>query len=75
MRRRASPRFRAPHTNGTLVIVLPDVILFVRGRKHFALVDEVDFQRLQHFCFREVADAHFGHHRNGDSGHDFANDP
>ena len=28
------------------VIVLPNVILFVGGSQHFALVDEVHFQRL-----------------------------
>ena len=56
------------------IVVLPDVILFVGGSKHFALVDEIDFERLQNFGFGEVADANFGHHGNRDGVHDFAND-
>src|SRR5437899_8332288 len=59
---------------GHAVVVLPDVIFFIGGREHFGLVDEIDFERLEHFGFGEVADTHFGHHRNGDGLHDFAND-
>ena len=45
-------------------VVLPDVVFFVGGREHFAFVDEIDFQRFEHLRFGEMADAHFGHHRN-----------
>ena len=55
-------------------IVLPDVIFFVGGSEHFALVDEIHFQRFEHFRFGEVADADLGHDRNADGLHDFAND-
>src|SRR5215472_5153808 len=54
------------------IIMLPDVILFIGGSENFAFVYEVDFQCLQYFCFREVPDAHLGHHRNRHRGHDFA---
>src|SRR5580692_2345038 len=49
-------------------------MLFIRGREHFALVDVIHFQRFEHLRFREVADAHFGHHRNRNRVHNFAND-
>jgi hypothetical protein len=50
--------------------VLPDVVFFVGGRQHFALVNEVDLQRLEHLRLDEVPDAHLRHHRNGDRRHD-----
>ena len=56
------------------VIVLVDVMLFVGGREHFAFVDVIDAQRFEDARFGEVADAHLGHHRDGDGGHDVAND-
>ena len=45
-------------------VVLVDVVLFVGGRQHFALVDVIDAQRFENARFREVADARLGHHRN-----------
>ena len=42
MRRSASPRSRAPHTNGTAKRVLVDVVHVVGGGEHLALVDVVD---------------------------------
>ena len=66
IRRSASPRFRAPHTNGRLEVVLPDVVLVVGGRQHLGLVDEVDAERLEHARLEQVADAHLRHHRNRD---------
>ena len=74
MRRSASPRLRAPQTNGTLKSRLVDVVLFVGGREHFALVDVIDAQRFQNARFHEVADARLGHHRNGDRAHDLFDD-
>ena len=59
IRRSASPRSRAPHTNGDLEGVLVDVVLVVGRRQHLALVDEVDAERLEHARLDEVADAHF----------------
>ena len=55
-------------------VVLPDMIFFVCGRQHFALVDEIDFQRLQDLRLGEMADARLGHHRNAHRIHDLAND-
>ena len=52
----------AAHEGG-LELVLVDVELFVRGGEHFALVDEVDAQRLQDLRLHEVADAGLGHDR------------
>ncbi len=63
---------RAAHERHA-VIVLPNMVFFIGRRQHFALIDEVHFQRLQNFRFREVSDAHLGHHRNCHGGHDFAN--
>ena len=47
-------------------------MLFVRRRKHFALVNVVDFERFEHLRFGKMPDAHLGHYRNGDDLHDFA---
>src|SRR5229473_229583 len=44
-------------------VMLPNVIFLVRGGQHFAFVDEIDFQRLEHLRFGEMADARLGHHR------------
>ena len=63
MRRSASPRLRAPHTNGTLKSRLSMWLRLVGGRQHLALVDVVDLERLQDLGLHEVADAGLGHHR------------
>ncbi len=57
-----------------LVAVLPDVMLFVGGREDFALVDVVHFESFEDLCFGEMADADFGHHRDRNDVHDFADD-
>jgi len=49
-------------------LVLVDVVFFIRGGEHFALVDVVDAQRLQNLRLDKVADARLGHHRDGDRG-------
>ena len=63
IRRSASPRLVAPHTNGTLKRPLVDVVGLVGGRQHLGLVDVVDLQRLQHLRLEEVPDARLRHHR------------
>src|SRR6516164_1213019 len=55
------------------VIMLPNMILLVGGRQHFALVNEIRLQRLEYFRLREMTDTHLGHHRYGDRLHDLAN--
>ena len=70
MRRSASPRLVAPHTNGTVKRPLVDVVRLVGRREHLALVDVVDAERLEHLGLGEVADAALGHHRDGDRGLD-----
>ena len=62
---------RAAHERH-LEVALVDVVLFVGGREHFALVDVVDAQRFENARFHEVADARLGHHRNADGLHDLA---
>ena len=42
---------------------LVDVVRLVGRREHFALVDEVDTERLEDLGLDEVTDAHLGHHR------------
>src|SRR5262249_8182810 len=64
----------SPTNKRNTVVMLPDVVLFVRRRQHFALVNEVHFQRLQHLSFGKVPDAPLGHHWNRDGIHDFTND-
>ena len=66
MRRSASPRLVAPHTNGTLKAPLVDVVRLVGRGQHLGLVDVVDLQGLQHLGLHEVPDACLGHHRNRD---------
>ena len=65
IRRSASPRFVAPHTNGTLNAHLSMWLRLVGRRQHLGLVDVVDLERLQHLRLDEVADARLGHHRDG----------
>ena len=62
IRRSASPRSVAPHTNGTLERPLVDVVRLVGRREHLGLVDVVDLERLEHLGLDEVADARLGHH-------------
>ena len=50
--------------------VLVDVVPLVRGGEDFALVDEVDAQRLEHPRLDEVADPRLGHHGDRDDLHD-----
>ena len=57
-----------------LVSLLIDVVLFVGGREHFALVDIIDAQRFEDPSLHEVADARLGHHRDGNGVHDLADD-
>src|SRR5580700_6777686 len=54
--------------------MLPHVVLFVGRRQHFALIDEVYLERLKHFRFGKMSNAHFGHHGYGDGLHDLADD-
>ena len=63
IRRSASPRSRAPQTNGTVNACLSTWFGFVGRREHLALVDVVDPQRLQDLRLDEVPDAALGHHR------------
>ena len=65
MRRSASPRSRAPHTNGIAEGELVDVEVLVGRRQHLGLVDVVDGERLEDLRLDEVADARLGHHRDG----------
>ena len=66
MRRSASPRLVAPHTNGTVNGPLVDVVGVVGRGEHLGLVDVVDAERLQHLGLDEVADPGLGHDRDGD---------
>ena len=70
MRRSASPRSVAPHTNGTVNCALGDVVRLVGRGEHLGLVDVVDAEGLQHLRLDEVADAGLGHDRDGDRGDD-----
>ena len=70
MRRSASPRLVAPHTNGTVNAHLSMWCDLVGRRQHLALVDVVDAERLEHLGLGEVADAGLGHHRDRDRGLD-----
>ena len=45
---------------------------FVGGSEHFTLVNVVHAQLFENLGFREVADAAFRHHRDGNGGHDLA---
>ena len=53
-----------------LEVVLPDVVLLVRGRQHFGLVDVVDADGLEYLRLDEVTDAHLRHDRDGHGTHD-----
>src|SRR3989442_9971243 len=64
-----------PADKGHTEIMLPDVVLLIRGCQHLAFVDEVHLQRLEHLRLSKMPDAHLGHHWNGDRLHDFADDP
>ena len=70
MRRNASPRFVAPHTNGVVKRPLVDVVRLVGRREHLGLVDVVDAEALQHLRFGEVPDAALGHDGDRDRGLD-----
>ena len=70
MRRSASPRLVAPHTNGHGERPLVDVVRLVGGGEHLALVDVVDAERLEDLRLGEVADAALRHDRDGHRGLD-----
>ena len=57
MRRSASPRFVAPHTNGTVNAHLSTWCASSAGVSTSRLVDVVDAERLEHLRLGEVADA------------------
>src|ERR1019366_8046761 len=59
---------------GSLKAGLIDVVLFVGGGEDFALIDEIDAQRFENAGLHEVADAGFGHHRDGGGFHDLFDD-
>ncbi len=73
MRRRASPKLRAPQTNGNLEGVLVDVMGFVRRSQDFGLVDVVDAQLFENLGLCEVANTALRHDRDRHGRHDFAN--
>src|SRR4029077_10271694 len=54
--------------------VFPHVVLLIRRRQHFALVDEVHLQRLQHLRLGEMPDPHLRHHRDRHRRHDLPYD-
>ena len=70
MRRSASPRLVAPHTNGDGERPLVDVVRLVGRGEHLGLVDVVDAERLEHLRLGEVADAALRHDRDRDRGLD-----
>ena len=61
MRRSASPRFVAPHTNGTENAHLSMWLSLVGRRQDLGLVDVVDLERLEHLRLGDVADARLRH--------------
>ena len=63
MRRSASPRSVAPHTNGIVNACLSMWCASSAGVSTSRLVDEVDLERLQDLGLDEVADAALGHDR------------
>ena len=65
MRRSASPRSVAPHTNGTVNLNLLMWWASSAGVSTSALVDVVDLERLEDLRLDEVADARLGHDRDG----------
>ena len=72
MRRSASPRLVAPHTNGTVNFHLSMWCASSAGRQHLGLVDVVDLERLEHLRLDEVADARLRHDGDRDLGLDLA---
>ena len=70
MRRSASPRLVAPHTNGDGERPLVDVVRLVGRGEHLGLVDVVDAERLEDLRLGEVADPALRHHRDRDGGLD-----
>ena len=64
----------ATPADAALVVQLGAEAVFVGGGEHFAFVDEVDLQGLEHLGFGEMADARFGHHWDGHGVHDLADD-
>ena len=50
--------------------VLVNVVIFVGGGEHFALINIIDPERLQNLRFDKVADARLGHHRDCHCGND-----
>ena len=70
MRRSASPRLVAPHTNGTVNAHLSTWYASSAGVSTSRLVDVVDAERLEHLRLGEVADPALRHHRDRDRGLD-----
>jgi hypothetical protein len=54
--------------------VFVDVVGFVGGGEDFGFVDVVDAEFLENLGFGKVSDAALGHDRDGDGGHDLADD-
>src|ERR1043166_3455336 len=74
MRRRASPRLRAPQTNGTLKACLSTWwASSAGGREHLGFVDVVHAQLFENLGFCEMSNTTFRHDRDGDGSHDLAN--
>ena len=69
MRRSASPRFRQPHTNGTLNACLSMWLVSSAG-EHLGLVDVVHAEGFEHLGLDEVPDPGLGHDRDRDRVHD-----
>ena len=70
IRRSASPRFRQPHTNGTLKACLSMWFVLVGRGQDLGLVDVVDAERLEDLGLDEVADPGLRHDRDRDRVHD-----
>jgi hypothetical protein len=67
------PQVPGPADKGDLELTLVNVVLFVGGGQDLALVNEIHPQRFQNLRFHEMADAAFGHHRDGDGLHNLQN--
>ena len=52
---------------GNFELMLVDVIKIICGRKNFAFVDVINFDRLKNLSFCKVSDPAFCHNRNGNS--------
>ena len=70
IRRSASPKSRAPHTNGVVNACLSTWYLSSAGVSTSRFVDVVDPHLLQDLRLGEMTDAHLGHHRDRDRIHD-----